>query len=296
MKTKLPNFICVGAQKSGTTTLHDLLKKHPAIYLPKIKETKFFRDIEKYNQGIDYYKNTFFSNIDNETVIGEIDPEYIYFSDIPQRIYTTLGKDIKLIFIFRNPASRAFSHYQMSIRRGLETLSFTQALNNESMRLDKGLFEKNHFSYIDRGYYAKQVENFLKYFPIENMLFLRFEEDLLNNQNLTLQKIYNFLNINMYETALTIKSNSATSAKYPFLNKLLFKKSIFKTIIRYFFPSKKLRNKLADYIYKKNTLSKTEKNSLSKTEKNSLIKKYFIEDIKQLEKITQINLSSWYKE
>ena len=55
-------FICVGAQKSGTTLLHDVLKQHEQIFLPQIKETKFFQLDEKYNHGLNYYQSEFFKN------------------------------------------------------------------------------------------------------------------------------------------------------------------------------------------------------------------------------------------
>lgn len=292
---KLPNFICVGAQKAGTTTLHDILKQHPDIYLPDIKETKFFRDLEKFNKGISYYQNTYFKDVNQEKIIGEIDPEYIYFQDIPKRILNTLGKDIKLIFILRNPASRAFSHYLMNKRRGIESLEFLDAINIEISRLEKDRFSENHFSYLSRGYYFKQINTFLQYFPIENMLFLRFEEDLLKNQNLTLSKIYNFLNIDEYEITSTVKSNPATSAKYPIINSFLFQKSILKRILRYMIPIPELRKKIANKVYKKN-IKLTQKESLSYIQQKSLIKKYFLQDIKDLENMTKLNLSSWYKD
>jgi len=72
----LPNFLCVGAQKAGTTTLYEILKQHPDIFLPKkIKETKFFVFEEKYQKGKAWYESAFFSEWKNEHAVGEVDLE-----------------------------------------------------------------------------------------------------------------------------------------------------------------------------------------------------------------------------
>ena len=75
VSSMLPNFLCVGAQKAGTTTLYDILNQHPDIYLPKIKETKYFAADEKFNRGLDYYERKYFFKCMDQKAVGEIDPE-----------------------------------------------------------------------------------------------------------------------------------------------------------------------------------------------------------------------------
>ena len=82
----LPNFFVVGAQKAGTTSLHHYLAKHPNICLPKQKETKFFVDDSLYDKGIEYYESNYFSNCGAKTVVGEVDPDYMYFPIAVERI------------------------------------------------------------------------------------------------------------------------------------------------------------------------------------------------------------------
>ena len=159
------NFYCVGAQKAGTTTLHDILIQHPEVYLPETKEAHFFDEDEKYKKGLNWYKKTFFSNYKGEKISGSCNPEYMYFDDVPKRIYDTIGTDVKFVFIFRNPMNRAYSHYLMSKRRCYEELSFADAILEEDKRIKKDYFNKTHFSYVSRGYYSQQVERYLKYFP-----------------------------------------------------------------------------------------------------------------------------------
>jgi len=172
----LPNFIIVGAQKSGTTTLYDILAQHNDIYLSSTKESKFFVDEEKYNRGIEFYSNEYFSNYNGEKAIGEIDPEYIFFEDVPRRLRYDISSNLKLIFILRNPVDRAYSHYLMTYKRGWDELSFKEAIKEEPQRIQKDFFSKNHQSYITRGYYSKQIKRYLEYFPIKNMHFIIMED------------------------------------------------------------------------------------------------------------------------
>ncbi len=70
----------------------------------------------------------------------------------------------KFIFILRDPVERAFSHYLVTYRRGLEPLSFEEAIEKEDERLSKGgFFERMHYSYVSRGFYLRQIKRFLPY-------------------------------------------------------------------------------------------------------------------------------------
>jgi hypothetical protein len=299
MKTKLPNFLCVGAQKAGTTTLHDILKQHPDIYLPKVKETKFFAHDDEYVKGIKYYKSKFFSTVKKEKAIGEIDPEYMYFDFVPERIYKTLGKDIKLIFMLRNPATRAFSHYQMSKRRGSENYTFEDAIEMEQYRLmeQSNRVEKIQklykFSYIDRGLYSKQIQRYLQFFPIENMFFIIFEDEFIINRKTTINNLLKFLNIKQdYNLDINLKSNSAYSSKYKFLSRLINEDNIIKHIGKSLMPSI-IKDKIRTFLeeYNKSDI----KEHLSSDFKKEIIDKYYAEDIKKLEKLINKDLSVWLK-
>ena len=184
-------FLCAGAQKSGTTTLHKILEQHPEISLPILKETKFFIDKEKFQQGLDFYLSHFDKNRDNQAPIrGEIDPDYMYHEESVQRIHDTLGKKIKLIFILRNPADRAYSHYLMNQKRYIEDKSFREALHLEEQRLNKGEYYKQNFSYQDRGYYSRQIKRFLDFFPRKNMMFVLFENFIRDQEKYTSEILY----------------------------------------------------------------------------------------------------------
>lgn len=114
-----PNFLCVGAQKSGTTSLYNILKQHSEVFMPDKKELHFFDWNENFDKSTEWYFQMFQNSL-KFNARGEITPNYIYKDNVAQRIFDTLGKDVKLIFMLRNPADRAFSHYKMRIGRGFE--------------------------------------------------------------------------------------------------------------------------------------------------------------------------------
>ncbi|WP_457640387.1 sulfotransferase family protein [Persephonella sp.] len=290
----LPNFLCVGAQKAGTTTLYDILIQHPQIYLPDIKETKFFN--ERYDKGISFYEQ-FFSSYKGEKVIGEIDPDYMFFevNSVATRIYKHLGKDLKLIFMLRNPVDRAYSQYWMNVRRGIEKEPFDKAIALESQRIRKNLFSKHNFSYISRGQYASQIKIFLEFFPIENMFFIIFEEDFIKNREKTIKNLLEFLDVEDVELNLNIKSNSANMPKIKFLQNIIYAPdSTLKKIGKVILPSEEVRRKTLKFLEKIN-LRSFRYPKMDESLRNYMMEEYFINDIKELETLIGRNLEYWYR-
>jgi hypothetical protein len=289
-----PNFLCVGTQKAGTTTLHDILKQHPDIYLPESKEAHFFDIDDHYQQGIDWWLETFFSTLNNEKAIGAMTPEYLYYNEVPSRILKTLGPDIKIIIILRSPVARAYSHYLMSKRRGYEDYSFAKAIEIESKRIEEGEFEKNHFSYASRSLYFNQVKRYFDIFPRENILLIKFEDDLLRNKEKTIASILDFLNVKNIPLITDLKSNKATKPRFIAISKLTNNNGRIKKILRLFIKSSKIKIKVNRIINHYNQTTK-QVPKLNETEIKYYLNKLFLEDIKSLEKLLSINLNSWYK-
>jgi hypothetical protein len=153
---RLPSFFVVGAQKAGTTSLQDWLSQHPDICLPDIKETGFFNRDDVYIRGISWYVKQF-PKCRSADVMGEINPEYMFCKKAAFRIREWI-KSPKIIFLLRNPVDRAYSHYRMTVRRGYEELSFSNALLSEKVRLLADTdFNQVHFSYMARSYYSDQI-------------------------------------------------------------------------------------------------------------------------------------------
>jgi len=190
----LPNFICVGAEKAGTTPLFGLLKQHPDIFMPPIKETHYFsRNFGR--QSLAWYEGQLFMGYRRQKLIGECTPEYMRFPEVPGRMLEALGPELKLIFCLREPVRRAFSQYHQRCRLLEETESFETAIALEEQRIAEDPYMGRRRSYIGGSRYAEQIDRFLAKFPRDNMFFVVMETDLVQNRALTLDRLFDFLEV-----------------------------------------------------------------------------------------------------
>ncbi|MEW6729732.1 MAG: sulfotransferase [Acidobacteriota bacterium] len=207
----MPDFLVIGAQKCGTTSLYHYLVSHPHIMSPSEKQMHFFDN--NFSKGLSWYRTHFPSSLyryylkhihKQGFITGEATPYYIFHPLAPQRIQKHLP-NAKLILLLRNPVDRAYSHYNHEVRKGTETLSFTDALDREEERLagerEKMLVQENyysfnhqHYSYLARGVYIEQLEYWFNYFPKEQFLILK-SEDFYTAPGATLKQILNFLHL-----------------------------------------------------------------------------------------------------
>jgi len=196
-----PNFLIIGAARSGTTTLYSYMKDHPDIFLPKNKrpEPHFFFKASEYAQGLEYYRNRFFSEVSRQTAIGEASTSYLFGPETPALVHKHFP-DIRLIAILRNPRERAFSNYWHSVKSGLETTTFEEAISCENERTAslKGteLAELMPYSYLARGLYFEQLSRWRRYFDPSQMHIVLFE-DLTQNTADELKRIYSFLHVDV---------------------------------------------------------------------------------------------------
>ncbi len=291
----LPNFLCVGAQKAGTTTLHQILIQHPEIYLPEIKETHFFWQEKQFKKGIEFYKKIYFSNWRGEKAVGEIDPDYMFLEFIPKRILDILGKEVKIIFILRDPVDRAYSQYLMNVRRQFEDKTFEEAIFLENERIEKSFLFKKRYGYIQRGLYSIQIKRFMKFFPRKNLKIIIFEPDFIDKREETIKSILSFLNVSKdIKLNIDIKSNQKSLIKYNFLNKLIFSDNFIKKVGKKVIPNFLLRRKIIKKLEEFNKKPFNPK-PLSKTLKQRLFNKYFLKDTIELEKILERKLDIWYQ-
>jgi hypothetical protein len=213
----LPDFIIIGAQKAGTTSLFKYLRQHPNIIPAFKKEVKFFDC--NYYKGLNWYRSHFPIPIEmgEEQFSGEASPHYIFHPLAPTRIAETMP-NIKLIALLRNPVDRAFSHYQLNVRRRREKLSFEEAIQREEERL-AGMMESIlasepvrlynflHYSYLSKGIYIDQLRNWFEHFPREQVLILK-SEDFFNDPAGVFQTVLEFLKYPHWALKSYVKYNS----------------------------------------------------------------------------------------
>lgn len=197
------SFIIAGVQKAGTTALWHFLRQHPALYLPEKKELHFF-DNEDLNwedpdYDGDYHRD--FSAACSSRKCGEVTPIYIYWPPALARIQA-YNPNVKIIVSLRCPIDRAYSHWAMETRRGSETLSFSDAIREGRNRMNNpDLYPGFHrvFSYVERGFYLRQLDNMYSLFPRKNILLV-LQRDLQNRHERTLDRIYDFLQVDSVPT------------------------------------------------------------------------------------------------
>jgi hypothetical protein len=190
------DFVIGGTQKGGTSALDAFLRQHPQIGMAAdLKEVHFFDREEMFRGKPDYEKyHAHFRPSPQHAVIGEASPIYMYWNSAPPRIWS-YNPDMKWILILRNPVERAYSAWNMEKKRGLEELSFNDAIAQESIRCREALpLQHRVFSYLDRGFYASQLRRLFNIFGSERCLVL-LNEDLRVDQAATLRKIFRFLGV-----------------------------------------------------------------------------------------------------
>jgi hypothetical protein len=190
----LPTFLCVGAEKGGTTPLARILSRHRDVFVSPQKETHYFsRHYDR--EDLVFYEARFFQGHRGQRAIGELTPDYMRHPELPARVLAALGRNVKLIFCLRDPVTRAFSHYLQCSRILVENESFEQALLLEPQRLAANYFRGLRQSYVGGSLYAAQVERFLRLFPRENLFFMLLEEDFQRNRAQTVDRLMSFLGV-----------------------------------------------------------------------------------------------------
>ena len=195
---RLPEFIIGGAPRSGTTWLYELLERHPDVRMakPLSPEPKFFLRDDEYAKGLQYYSDRWFAGIDASKIAGEKSTDYLESAAAAARIARDMPH-VKLIFLLREPVSRAYSNYLWSKMNGLETEDFATALALEERR-ERELPEKwkftRPFSYFSRGLYADLLEPYVDRFMEHQRLLLRFE-DIIDRPKALAETVHRYIGV-----------------------------------------------------------------------------------------------------
>lgn len=178
----LPNFLVIGAQRSGTTTLWQHLDSHPDVFVPREKELDFFIHYFNWSRGWSWYESRF-DGAGASAAVGEVSPNYTNFPSfygVPERV-ATMSRDVRLIYIMRDPVERMRSSYLISLELGHEDRPLGEALVLNA-------------AYQHMSMYAMQIEQYLKYFPREQLLLLTTEE-LEADPHTAVSRVFRFLDV-----------------------------------------------------------------------------------------------------
>jgi hypothetical protein len=202
----LPDFIVIGAMRCGTSRFYNLLTRHPNVERAATKEVHYFDRSEHFDKGTEWYRGCFPPpkwKDGRRSITGEATPNYLFDPLVPERLARVVP-EARLIALLRNPVDRAYSHYQQSVRRGLEPRSFEVAVEEEQARLLDAGNDPSRTSrrpgvgygsnLLAKGLYVDQLLRWATFFEDEQMLVLR-SEDFFERTTETLKQVQSFLGL-----------------------------------------------------------------------------------------------------
>jgi hypothetical protein len=222
----LPDFLVLSGGRCGSTSLFAVLCAHPQVMTPSHKEMHFFD--RNHERGLDFYRRLFplaahrrarERRLGLSVLTGEATTYYLLHPAVPARVFAAVPQ-VRLIAILRDPVDRAYSHYQLCVRAGKETLSFEDALDAEEQRLanaeerllsDPAYDSPSHryHSYVTRGLYLPQLERWEQLFPREQFLVLA-SEDFFSDAAGSVARVCAFLGLEPHPGPLPAPRNRAT--------------------------------------------------------------------------------------
>ncbi len=301
---KTPNFLVIGAAKSGTTAIWHYLRQHPQVYMSPRKHVRYFafevENPEFRGPGIknpskpyavtnpeDY--RALFDGVEGEIAVGEASHSYLYQPVAAERI-REFACDIKLVAVLRNPAERAYSHYMQMRRDGREPLAdFRRALEAEQERVRDNWWPDFHYAQI--GLYHAQLERYFGRFE-RDQLKVYLYEDLKTDPHSMMRDLFRFLGVDdshVPETALNY--NASGLPKNQVLHALLQSLRSVKPVAERVLSEKQTRQLLrfGSTLHNRNLT----KSALSPEVRRSVTDTYFREDILRLQGLIQRDLSAW---
>ena len=207
----LPDFLIVGAQKAGTTSLFNWLVESGFVEAPLVKEVGYFD--ARWHLPLKY--RGYFNIKQAGRLVGEATPSYLAFPEVPERVAAELGSDCKIIVILREPVSRSVSHYFHECRLGFEKRDMYEAMTEEADLIQEAFAETTpasrrkyiltHCSYVYRSMYFERLKPWLDQFGRENVLIVK-SEDMFSHPADTVRDVAQFLSV-------TISDNTQFKAK-----------------------------------------------------------------------------------
>ena len=294
----LPNFLIIGAAKSGTTSLHDYVGQHPQAYMSPLKETNFFTfDGGRPNFGgpdgdvftrnsvycMEHYAHLFDGQTD-QIAIGEASPRYLSVEGTAARIKRCLPS-VKLVAILRNPADRAFSAFSMRKRDGWESCeTLEQAIADEPRRITE---RWGGGIYREGGLYARQLRQYWEHFDAKQIRVYLYE-DLVSTPNQLLGDLFDFLGIDpRFRAETSQRLNVSGVIKNPILRAAWTKTHRIQRMIRPLVP-RPTRQRISRFF----TGLEKERLPFPPEQRKRLVD-YYHDDVEQLQGLIGRDLSAW---
>jgi len=302
----MPDFLVIGAGKSGTTSIDKYLNQHPQIFVPKLKEPNFFGyehtkledlhgnedDIKHFQRSVttlEAYQNLF-AEAKPGQILGETSNTYLYHKEAPERI-KHYNPNMKLIAILRQPANRLYSRFLHLARENrLPSEDFSDCLNKNSI-----WWQRNDL--IKEGFYYKNLSRYFELFPKENIRIYLYDE-FQEKSGEIMKEIYEFLGVDKnFVPDQTIRYNQSGFVKNKFFNKIIGQGGILSKYAKALLPQGTM-TKLKGNILLKRKINNMRGKNLVRPKMDPEIKKFltldvYHEDIINLQRLLNKDLSHW---
>ena len=245
----LPNFLVIGAGRSGTTSLHHYLGQHPDVFIPANKAPSYFyccdtppsADPYQHLVSRNYFVRDFaqyralFDAARNERAIGEVSPVYLATTQAASRIAERIP-EVKLLAIVRNPIERAYARFLGRTRDGLERrTSFAAIVRDER---EAGLLRDDASgTYVASGLVFHFLESYLERFPRESFC-VRLFEDLKSDAEGLVSDLFEYLGVDKtYRPSVERRHNpSGGTIRQPIVRHLWTSTGLLRARLRPFVP------------------------------------------------------------
>jgi hypothetical protein len=304
--TTRPNFLVIGAAKSGTTALWHYLRRHPQIYMSPREHTRFFafKDEEPRFNGpgpknpsrpyavadANSY-HALFPGATDETAVGEASHSYLYWPEAPARI-RQYAPGMKLIAVLRDPAERAYSHYTQMIRDGREPIDdFVHALEAEEARIRGNWWPDFHYTRM--GHYHTQLQRYFELFERDQIRIYLYEDFVLDPTRV-LRDMFMFLSVDStFVPEATVKYNASGVPRNRVVHAALQQLRLIKPAAERSLPEswERFLSRVGAKLHNRN-LSKSQ---LSSDIRREVIENHFREDISNLQVLIRRDLSAWLR-
>lgn len=282
----VPNFLIVGAQKSGTTSLKLYLDQHPEIYLypNELHYFTYLHDKTSHHYLEEEAYCALFPDSGKYRAVGEKSPSYLYSQEAPGRI-KKYNPGMRVIALLRNPVERAYSNFLHTVQRGTEpNRDFDEVIKLEEERIQQGW--DFLFHYLSKGCYFEQVSRYFGQFPVSQIRIYLFE-DLKTAPEKTTKEIFRFLGVDDAFTPNTAaKHNTSKIAKSEWVGKafkIFQSKNALTNATKKILPYR-LRESIKGLLYFKPEISR---------EAQEYLLAYYREDILRLQELIGRDLSAW---
>ena len=292
----LPDFFIPGAAKCGTTTLHDLLGKHPQISMSKIKEPGYWKN-KRFNNfsetEISNYKNLF---INKSVLKGESSTAYMFHDSFIKNIKKHYDTYPKFIFILRNPIERYQSHFNWMKGLGLEKNNIDNSISNGCVFNFKEYEDYPKF-YFEFGFYHMWIMRFVLNFGMQNIKLITLE-DLINNKISVLNSCYEFLGVNKINFVNDIRLNKSKKIIFPtifhFLRKSISQRMKYTKLLKYV-TSSRIRFVTKQIIKQiiNNWVSFNLNTDYMSNNSRKKLRELYFDDVKKLKSTFKAKFSMW---